>query len=74
MPKRDPAKLTSVKIKIPWVGEAEWNADPKERNAAWRFTSNSLRELRFSRSLQMKDCCGRRLLHSTAFSIPHVKY
>ena len=35
MPKRDPAKLTSVKIKIPWVGEAEWNADPKERNAAW---------------------------------------
>jgi len=35
MPKRDPAKLTSVKIMIPWVGEAEWNADPKERNAAW---------------------------------------
>ena len=35
MPKKDPAKLTSVKIKIPWVGEAEWNADPKERNAAW---------------------------------------
>jgi hypothetical protein len=35
MPKRDRAKLTSVKIKIPWVGEAEWNADPKERNAAW---------------------------------------
>jgi len=35
MPKKDPAKLTSVKIKIPWVGEAEWNADPKERSAAW---------------------------------------
>ena len=35
MPKRDPAKLTSVKIKIPWIGEAEWNADPKERTAAW---------------------------------------
>ena len=35
MPKKDPAKLTRVKIKIPWVGEAEWNADPKERNAAW---------------------------------------
>ena len=27
--------MTSVKVKIPWVGEAEWNADPKERNAAW---------------------------------------
>ena len=37
MPKRDPAKLTSVKIKIPWVGEAEWKADPKERNAAWEL-------------------------------------
>lgn len=35
MPKKDPAKLASVKIKIPWVGEAEWKADPKERNAAW---------------------------------------
>lgn len=35
MPKRDRAKLTSVKIKIPWIGEAEWDADPKERNAAW---------------------------------------
>ncbi len=35
MPRKDPAKLTSVKIKIPWVGEAEWNADPKERQAAW---------------------------------------
>jgi len=35
VPRKDPAKLTSVKIKIPWVGEAEWNADPKERNAAW---------------------------------------
>lgn len=35
LPKRDKPKLTSVKIKIPWVGEAEWNPDPKERNAAW---------------------------------------
>jgi len=33
--KKDPAKLTSVKIKIPWVGEAEWSADPTERRAAW---------------------------------------
>lgn len=35
MPKRDPAHLTSIKIKIPWVGEAEWTENPKERNAAW---------------------------------------
>ncbi|MGH9762903.1 MAG: hypothetical protein ACREDR_30505 [Blastocatellia bacterium] len=35
MPKKDRAKLISVKIKIPWVGEAEWNADPRERSAAW---------------------------------------
>jgi hypothetical protein len=35
VPKRDPAKLTSVKIKVPWIGEAEWNADPTERKAAW---------------------------------------
>jgi hypothetical protein len=35
MPKKDPARLTKVKIKIPWVGEAEWTADPKERRAAW---------------------------------------
>jgi hypothetical protein len=35
MRKKDPAKLTSVKIKIPWVGEAEWNADATERRAAW---------------------------------------
>jgi len=25
----------SIKIKIPWVGEAEWMADPSERKAAW---------------------------------------
>jgi hypothetical protein len=35
MPKRDPARLTGVKIKIPWVGKAEWNADATERKAAW---------------------------------------
>lgn len=35
MPRKDPAKLNSIKIKIPWVGEAEWNADPTERRAAW---------------------------------------
>ncbi len=35
MPKTDPARLTSVKIKIPWVGEAEWSADKTERRAAW---------------------------------------
>ncbi len=35
MPKRDPAHLTSIKIKIPWVGEAEWTENPKQRNAAW---------------------------------------
>jgi hypothetical protein len=35
MPKKDPAHLTSIKIKIPWVGEAEWTENPKERNAAW---------------------------------------
>jgi hypothetical protein len=35
MPKKDPAKLNSVKIKIPWVGEAEWKADATERRAAW---------------------------------------
>jgi hypothetical protein len=35
VPKKDPAKLTGIKIKIPGLGEAEWNADPKERNAAW---------------------------------------
>jgi hypothetical protein len=35
MPRKDPAKLTSVKIKIPWVGEAEWKADATERRAAW---------------------------------------
>jgi hypothetical protein len=35
MPKKDPAKLTSVKIKIPWLGEAEWKADATERRAAW---------------------------------------
>jgi hypothetical protein len=34
MAKKDPAKLTSVKIKIPWVGEAEWKADATERRAA----------------------------------------
>lgn len=35
MPKRDPAKLKVVKIKIPWVGEADWEVDPNERRAAW---------------------------------------
>ncbi len=36
MPKKGPAKLTSVKIKIAtWVGVAEWKADATERRAAW---------------------------------------
>lgn len=30
----DPAKLTKVSVKLPWV-EAEWIADPTERCAAW---------------------------------------
>ncbi len=34
---QDPAKLTKVKVKIPFLDilEAEWEADPKERRAAW---------------------------------------
>ena len=35
MPKKDPAKLKSLRLKIPWVGEADWEADPTERRAAW---------------------------------------
>jgi hypothetical protein len=33
--KKNPAKLKTIKIKIPWVGEAEWEEDPTERGAAW---------------------------------------
>jgi hypothetical protein len=36
MPKRDPAKLKRVKVSLPFgIGEAEWEADPTERRAAW---------------------------------------
>jgi len=36
MPKDDPAKLTRVKVSLPFhLGEAEWEADPTERRAAW---------------------------------------
>ena len=36
MAKRDPAKLTKVKVSLPFgIGEAEWTPDPAERRAAW---------------------------------------
>jgi len=37
MTKKDPAKLTSVKVRIPFfdIAEAEWTPDPTERKAAW---------------------------------------
>lgn len=36
MPSRDPARLTKVKVSLPFnLGSAEWEADPTERRAAW---------------------------------------
>ena len=35
MPKKNPAKLKKVTIKIPWVGELEFEDDPTQRMAAW---------------------------------------
>ncbi len=35
MSKKIPAKLKTIKIKIPWVGEAELEYAPVERDAAW---------------------------------------
>jgi len=38
MPKRDPAILKRVTVSLPFgIGSASWEADPKERHAAWEL-------------------------------------